>query len=285
MIDWPVGLSTGCFYRTDLLDCLEAIRSSGFGLVEICSYPAHLDYRNRQAVERAHARLRALGMEAYSFHAPFADDIDITSFDPAQRERALRELVLAAEAAARLEVRYFVIHPGPEHAGFPDHERLARMRNAASVLERAADRCRQLGVGFVLENQLPHLFCGHSRDLLWLLGTLERLDVGLCLDTGHAQLSGDLPTVVHKLSGHLWMVHASDNRGEFDDHLAPGRGGVQWGALVEQLYEVGFRGAVVMEIAGNDDPQAALERAREGRLFLRETFRRKDRTRLLRAEV
>jgi sugar phosphate isomerase/epimerase len=285
MIDWPVGLSTGCFYRTDLLDCLEAIRSSGFGLVEICSYPAHLDYRNRYAVERARERLQALGMEAYSFHAPFADEIDITSFDRAERERALDELVLAAEAAARLEVRYFIIHPGPERGGLPDQERLARMRNAAGVLERAAARCRELGVGFVLENQLPHLFFGHARDVLWLMGTLHRQDVGICLDTGHAQLSGDLHTVVHKLSGHLWMVHASDTRGEFDDHLAPGRGAVQWGPLVDQLYEVGFRGAVMMEIAGTDDPEATLQCAREGRLFLRETFRRKDLTRLLRARV
>jgi sugar phosphate isomerase/epimerase len=279
MIDWPVGLSTGCFYRTDLLDCLEAIRSSGFGLVEICSYPEHLDYHDRQAVERARERMQSLGMEAYSFHAPFADDIDITSFDSTQRERALRELVAAAEAAARLEVRYFVIHPGPERAGLPDHERLPRMRNAAGVLEKAAARCRELGVGFVLENQLPHLFCGHARDVLWLMGTLERMDVGICLDTGHARLSGDLHTVVHKLSGHLWMVHASDTRGQFDDHLPPGRGGIPWGDLVEQLSDVGFRGALIMEIAATDDPEAALQWAREGRLFLRETFRRKDRIR------
>lgn len=248
--------------------------------MEICSYPTHLDYRNGHAVERARECLQALGMEAYSFHAPFADDIDITSFDPAQRERALRELVMAAEAAARLEVRYFVIHPGPERSGLADDERLARMRNAAGVLERAAERCRQLGVGFVLENQLPHLFFGHARDLLWLMGTLERIDVGICLDTGHAQLSGDLHTVVHKLSGHLWMLHASDNGGQFDDHLPPGRGGVPWGALVDQLYDVGFRGAVVMEIAATEGPEVALRKAREGRLFLRDTFRRKDRIRM-----
>jgi sugar phosphate isomerase/epimerase len=280
MIDWPVGLSTGCFHRVDLLDCLEAIRSSGFGLVEICSYPEHLDYRDRQAVERARERLEVLGMEAYSFHAPFADDIDITAFDPARREQALSELVLAAEAAARLQVRYFVIHPGPERSGLPDDERLARMRNASGILERTAERCRQLGVGFVLENQLPHLFFGHARDVLWLMGNLERLDVGICLDTGHAQLSGDLHTVVHKLSGHLWMLHASDTRGQFDDHLPPGRGGIPWGALVDQLYDVGFRGALIMEIAATDDPEATLQRAREGRLFLRDTFRRKDRIRL-----
>ena len=31
MLDWPVGLSTGCFYRTSIFDCLERIREDFFG--------------------------------------------------------------------------------------------------------------------------------------------------------------------------------------------------------------------------------------------------------------
>ena len=40
--DWAVGLSTGCFWQTSIFDCLEDIRNSGFGRIEICSFPAHL---------------------------------------------------------------------------------------------------------------------------------------------------------------------------------------------------------------------------------------------------
>jgi hypothetical protein len=53
------------------------------------------------------------------------------------------------------------------------------------------------------------------------LGALDSCEVGICLDTGHAHLGEDLPAVVHKLSGHLWMVHASDNHRTCDDHLPP----------------------------------------------------------------
>ena len=79
MSDWAVGLSTGCYYRTSIFDCLEPIRNAGFGLIEVCSYPAHLDYHNLEKAKAAAARIDELGIEPFSFHAPFADDIDITS--------------------------------------------------------------------------------------------------------------------------------------------------------------------------------------------------------------
>lgn len=75
MNDWPVGLSTGCFYQRSIFDCLEPVRESGFSMIEICSFPAHLDYHDLNAVRRAAQRVDELGLEAYSFHAPFADHI------------------------------------------------------------------------------------------------------------------------------------------------------------------------------------------------------------------
>jgi len=133
MNDWPVGLSTGCFYQKSIFDCLEPVRNSGFSMLEICSFPAHLDYHDLEAIRRAAKRIDELGLEAYSFHAPFADHINITAWNPDQRNVAFQEIAQAAEAAATLQVRYFVIHPGPEHAIHPGcQERFQRMENAAS---------------------------------------------------------------------------------------------------------------------------------------------------------
>jgi sugar phosphate isomerase/epimerase len=269
MRDWPVGLSTGCFHRSSILDCLEPIRDAGFGLLEVCCLPPHLDYHDAAAVEAAARRLAALNLEVYSVHAPFAERIDITALDAEARRRASHEIERAVEAAARLGARYFVLHPGPERSGLPRSERLDRMENAAAVLNGIAAYCRSAGIGLVLENMLPHLFSGHVRDLLWLLGALETAEVGVCLDTGHAFLSGDLHTVAHKLSGHLWMIHASDNRGTFDDHLPPGDGQIPWEPLVRQLGGTGFHGSFVLEIAGGDDAAAVLAGAQRGRAFLR----------------
>ena len=277
MSDWPVGLSTGMFYEMSIFDCLERIVGGGFSLVEVCSSPAHLDYHDKGAVREAAGRIGDLGIEAYSFHAPFSGDIDITSPDAGRREHALREMILAAEAAATLEARYFVIHPGPEE-GFEvsAEERLQRMRHAVNVLDRVTRRCGEMGVAVVLENMLPHLFCGHTAEMLWVLGALETVGVGTCLDTGHALLSGDVYRVMHKLSGHLAMMHANDGRGERDDHLSPGEGSVQWEKLLRELDHSGFSGGIILELAGdtNVPMETALARAREGRRFLRSIDKR-----------
>lgn len=269
MNDWPIGLSTGCFYRTDIFQCLEPIRTAGFLSIEICSFPAHLDYHDGQAVRRAAQRLAELQLEAYSFHAPFADHIDITSVDAAVRKRSVQEMITAADAAAELGVRNFVIHPGPEKDTIPDRERLQRMQWAAESLNTLVERCRELGIALTLENMLPHLFFGRTRDVLWILGALDSTDVGICLDTGHAYLSGDLPTVAHKLSGHLRMVHASDNNGKYDDHLPPGQGKIDWNSLIAQLSRRDFSGMIMLEIAGDRPVDVTLQDARKAALFVR----------------
>ncbi len=274
MSDWAIGLSTGCFWQTSIFECLEPIRNSGFDRLEICSYPAHLNYHDKHSVGRAAEKIHALGLEAYSFHAPFSEGIDITSPDQSTRDFAMAELIGAAEAAALLQVRYFVLHPGPEKAILPESERFFRLQNAVDVLNRFYHHCRRLGIGLVLENMLPHLFAGRTRDLMWILGALDVDDVGVCLDTGHAYLAEDLLLVVHKLSGHLWMVHASDNHRQRDDHLPPGTGAIDWTALMAHLTKLHFNGTMILEIAGDADQTITLERARGGRQHLRDLAHR-----------
>ena len=275
MNDWPVGLSTGCFYQKSIFECLEPIRHSGFSMLEICSFPAHLDYHDGEAVRRAAKSLDELGLEAYSFHAPFADHIDITALNPDQRNLALREIMQAAEAAAILRVRYFVIHPGPEHSlHTPCEERFQRMENAASTLNKVAQRCVELGIGCVLENKLPHLLFGGTSDILWILGAMSAINVGTCLDTGHAYLSGDLYNVMHKLSGHLQMIHANDNGGQYDDHKPPGEGNIDWNRLLTELSQIEFHGGFILELSGAKEPEVVLAEARRARRYLREISRR-----------
>jgi len=275
MTSWPIGLSTGCFHKTPLLDCLEAIRGSGFCMIEVVFSPSHLDYKNISAVREAALRIEHLGMEAYSFHAPFANDIDISSPDLATREHAMDEILRAVEAASILGVHYFVIHPGPENADIPSREeRMVRIENVISVLNRVAVRCAEVGIKCVLENKLPHLLFGSSSDIVWILGTLDTNEVGACLDTGHAFLAGDLYNLVYKLGPYLRMLHVHDNKGHSDEHLPPGEGRIEWGAFMRELLQVGFYGPMILEIGGAPTPEEIMCRARKGRTYLRSHARR-----------
>jgi sugar phosphate isomerase/epimerase len=272
MSDWPIGMSTGCFYHTSIFDCLEPIRAGGFSMLEICSSKHHLDYHDLATIDEVSRRLIEDGLEAYSFHAPFSPNIDITSLDQGHREHSKQELLLAAEAAAHLGVRFLVIHPGPEESlAPPPAEHLRRLQNAADVLEVVSQRCHELRIGIVLENMLPHLLFGNMRDMLWIMGAIANVNVGTCLDTGHAHLTGEVYNVLYKLSGHLQMIHANDNRGTYDDHLPPGEGQIDWRRMLTELSELDFRGARFRDLTSPPGADTAefMRRARIARRDLR----------------
>jgi sugar phosphate isomerase/epimerase len=279
MTPWTIGLSTGCFYRRSIFEVLEDIRRSGFENVEVCSSPTHLDYHHHGDVARAGHQMRELGINPVSFHAPFAARIDITALDPHLRAAAVRELIAACEAAAAMHVQTIVLHPGPEREGRPpEAEFLDRMRHAAESLNFVAERCCQLQLNLMLENMLPHLLFGHINDMLYLLGSISTCKVGVCLDTGHAFLARELGTVIHKLSGRLQLVHVNDNRGDRDDHLAPGYGNINWPWVLQELRHTGFAGTLVLELASRDDEPVAsmLARASEARRYIEDLIRRID---------
>jgi sugar phosphate isomerase/epimerase len=244
-------------------------------MIEVCSTPEHLDFRDSKSVHRAADKIGDLGMEAYSFHAPFAPDIDIASFNEPQRAKSVAEILKAAEAAAILNVHYFVLHPGPENpATILAQEQFPRMQHVVESLNQIARRCNELGIMCLLENKLPHLLFGNTSDILWILDGINSAEVGVCLDTGHAYLGGDMQNLTHKLSAHLRMIHAHDNGGTDDNHWAPGDGKLDWEQFMRDLIDVRFRGAFVLEMAGNDDPAVTMANARRGRSYLRALARR-----------
>jgi sugar phosphate isomerase/epimerase len=276
MHEWPIALSTGCFYRRPIFEVLEAVHAAGFRQIEVCSFSAHLNYHNQSEVRRAGERMRSLQLRPFSFHAPFADRIDITSLNGEVREAAVQELMTACESAAIMGCENIVLHPGPERAGRPPEEEfLQQMHHAGESLNRVAARCCELGVQLLLENMLPHLLFGHVRDMMYLLGEINTCYVGTCLDTGHAHLARELGVVIQKLSGHLKMVHVNDNRGDSDAHMVPGDGTIDWPWVISELRRNEFHGTLVLELAGSDheSTEQVLSRAMRARDFMERVCR------------
>lgn len=270
MKNWPIGLSTGCFYQQSILEVLEAISRHGFHQIEICSFPKHLNYHHEEEVRKAGEMMRALNLEPFSFHAPFADHIDITSLDAGRRKAAVDELLVACRAAAAMGVKHLVLHPGPERSGRPPQEEFVQhVSYAAESLNTVARVCCDLGVHLLLENMLPHLLFGHLSDMLYLLGEIRDCDVGTCLDTGHANLAGEIHTVIHKLSGHLKMLHANDNHRNFDAHLCPGEGSIDWPWVIGELKRCHFGGSLILELRReHESVDDFLQRAGRARDYL-----------------
>jgi sugar phosphate isomerase/epimerase len=101
---------------------------------------------------------------------------------------------------------------------------------------------------------------------------LEGLDIGVCLDYGHAHLMGDVGEAVEILSGHVWTTHVHDNGGKRDDHLLPYRGTIDWDAAMMETQKVGYEGLLMFEVADTGDPLEVLKGAVKARERLEKTF-------------
>jgi sugar phosphate isomerase/epimerase len=274
---WAVGLSTGCFYQIRISEVLGLIRDSGFSLLEISSHPKHLDYRDAELVKGVASQIRRLGLEAHSFHAPFGADLDITALDAAVRNSSVEKVVRAIEAASELGVREFVLHPGPDREWrLSAAEFEQRIRTSLESLALLCGHCRRLGVSLVLENMLPHLSLGFPVDLLRLVTSLDGFGVGICFDTGHGNLTGDPEAVVRHLSGRISMIHANDNDGRNDTHLAPGLGKIDWHRLARALLQQRFQGPFILELSGEGSRAAAviLGEAQASKQMIQEAYRK-----------
>lgn len=125
-----------------------------------------------------------------------------------------------------------------------------RERNAA-VLRQLTDYLKGKDLVICLENLRE--FCENADELLWYINKLGSENLGICLDTGHLNISqfGDQEAFIKKAGKHLKALHIADNEGERDQHMMPfGRGTVDIETVVSALKEIGYDKLFNFEIPG-----------------------------------
>lgn len=259
------GISSHLFHEARLdREHLVHIAAHGFEAVEVCATRSHFDYRDPAAVAGLAEWLSDTRLTLHALRAPLArarrggewvDAYSNATTDAARRAEAVDETLAALEVARTVPFRYLVVRPGTFDGAGDDRRDLARRS-----LETIGARARELGVQVALE-VLPSGL-GAADALADLVeDDLEGLDVGVCLDYGHAHLGGDLADAVEMLGGHVLTTHVHDNRGRHDDHLVPFAGGIDWDVALMTTQKVGYDGVFVLEPDGGADALDVLRRA------------------------
>jgi sugar phosphate isomerase/epimerase len=248
-MNFEIGLSTGIAYRHPIEQVLPLLRDHGFRAIEISTAPAHLDVGDFARLEAVRRQIDDLALRVHSLHAPFGQDINLTSPDEGQRRDAQRRLTLAADALCLLGGRLYVIHPGGEDQRWVwDRER--RLALSVEGLNQMWRTCQERGLTLVVETPLPHLLGGQPADFAWILERIPREGTGVCVDTSHCALAGGLLEAIAAAGPRLVHLQASDNRGHTDDHLIPGAGVIDWVAVHLALARVGYGGVFMLEVTG-----------------------------------
>lgn len=250
IMDAVPGLPRG----VDLEQCLRRCAAAGFQVFDLNLCDQGLPGRYlaldewEQETERLKDLAQSLGIEFSQSHLEFYNVCDAHIEEREWKEELMRRGIIAS---GRLGVKWAVFHAGSVY----DHRDYSYKRSKAANLEYIKphlERARQAGIGLAVEN-LPdkerRRFTGSIEELIDLVDTVDQEDLGICWDFGHAHLAGiDQPYWLRRIGSRLKAVHVADNNGEWDEHLAPFYGTIDWTAIMKTLKEIGYKNDLTYEI-------------------------------------
>lgn len=277
-----ISYSTGAWLGQGLAPAFDGVAGAGFPCVELSGCGSCVeDWRCESRPDAPHApRGQAVtafrraaeqrGLTITTVHAPANTNV---LGPPTEAWRVEKREVLASylRFAGEIGAGGVVVH------GIPNVIFLPKGADIASLLEPMVDAMRRsveelvpvaakAGTRLLLEN-LPYErdFGGYPlirmHQLRPFVEEYPSDQVALIVDTGHAWTNGDHPADEIRTAGdRLWGTHLQDVplQDPADDHLVPGDGELDWGAIGQALQGVGYRGVWTFEVH-HGNPEASQE--------------------------
>ncbi|MBQ7592225.1 MAG: sugar phosphate isomerase/epimerase [Clostridia bacterium] len=269
----PISIGIGKIdIKIGLEKTLEVIAEAGYQYVDfwLCLYCDKPDAPMRSAdrfewVEKTAKLFRSFGLSVGQCHAYWKRKKEIGedfSFDMPEEM-----LIANFDACRMLGADRLVFHPLERWMDMPDEETRKKILDInVEFFGSMVRKAEETGVHINIENLFDHkhkllpgnpgLPCGRAEDLIYITDKIGSEYVGVCLDTGHANIAGeDIPGMIRKLGGRLGSLHINDNFGLIgpiyeDLHLTPGYGRIDWKQVLEALSETGYSGTLNMELIG-----------------------------------
>lgn len=233
-----------------LVDAIPALADQGVTAIEIgIDFPEYFDHHNEIELSTLLDCLRSSGVRVHSIHSPFGPKWDISSSDDAVHERGVEALIESIELASMLGTKKVIVHA----SDVLSHETNGRFDRARGVLREMAGVAEESGVVLALEN-LPPGYLGHSPDEIEaLLAGISPRSIGVCFDTGHANLSGRFAEFAEAMLPLAVTTHIHDNDGTQDQHRFPGFGIIDWHGFATAYRRSRTKASIMLECVPPDD--------------------------------
>ena len=215
------------FSPQEIIEVLAKIAEIGYTNVEY----SHIFHLSVDDAIRIDEQARQIGINSWSCHA--AGPTGFNTGDAIETSVTTNRHCIDIAAALGAEVN--VLHIW-NHSS----------EGACRILEQVCEYAIKKDVSIALENS------GSLEKMEFILGlvnTVAAPNLGICVDTGHANL-GDLgaPRAIRMAGSLLLTTHLQDNLGERDDHMPPGMGIIDWPDVFRALNEVGYSRTLMLEL-------------------------------------
>ena len=229
------------FTELPLLQRINAAGVAGFSAVEV-QYPYEVPaVQFKEALEAAGLPLLLLNIAAPDLAAG-GPGLAAVPARQAQFDDALQE---ALTYAAMVRPRYVNVLPGRLAEGVSREQALATLTaNVRAAAEAFALLRIQVLCEAINPLDMPGFLINTPAHLLELIAAVDHPNFAAQLDLYHMARQGlDLPQAIHALAGKIGHVQFADCPGRNQ----PGTGGVDFGAAIQALREVGYSGALAAE--------------------------------------
>jgi sugar phosphate isomerase/epimerase len=254
------AVSTWLFENKPIGEALDLIKAAGFGKVELWADRVHLDPRIQPDLTAILIKLRELNLHVHSMHAPFSDIAE--GGISAEFMNSWRSLIAKTiDNCQKLSCHELVFHV----VGRKTYNwRSGDESKIADFIGKLCISAKSAGVQILLENLADGKDPGEFRcSIANLSKYFGALDIGYCIDIGHAPLSGEDPfEAVDIAADRLMSVHVSNNDGMADCHSSPDDGVLDWPAIRRRMREIGYKGNFVLEVAGRENPESVFAQVR-----------------------
>lgn len=259
--------STAVYFNHSLAFAIRDLHRLGYDGVEIWGGRPHMYLHDLDAeISSLRSLCEALRMPVCNFiPAQYRYPSILCSANEHVRKESVNYIRGAIENAAAMNSPSLSVCPGMV---LMDGDRATGWRllyrSLREIEELAAERSIQLLI------EPAHRFESNViatvEECLRMLEQLRSERFGILLDTGHLHLNGEAwADVLRKCRGIPLHIHVDDNRGDFDSHLVPGQGTVDFISVFRELRTSGYNGFLSVELGPlySLDPGSACRDSRE----------------------
>ncbi|HAA78660.1 TPA: hypothetical protein DCE37_26480 [Candidatus Latescibacteria bacterium] len=247
---WPWSVHISSFIGQSPESILETCQRAGLTAVD----GTYRFFQNHTARDLdAFAQLFAQGgVRIETFHLPFTEADEVTSFYETIRTGAVKRICHWMEMAKRLGASVGILHPIKQPYNV-DIEGLDKyLTQLGKSLETLLPTAEDIGFSLAIENLPPGQgrFGSRPEHFTEIASRFAHPNLGFCLDTGHALVAVGLDHAndfLDVMGPNLIAFHLTDNAGDRDAHLAPGHGLVDWGPVFRKAVEIGFSRPMCIE--------------------------------------
>ena len=145
---------------------------------------------------------------------------------------SLKRLKQSMAYANQLNAELWVLHPGQITGITPFYPGSDWKQNIQSI-RQLHKTAKEFGLRIAIEN-VPQKYGSimkTTEDFQRLYKETGLTDIGIVLDTGHANLEDQIQPFLTAVTRQNLQLHLSDNMGETDQHLGIGYGKIDWQQL------------------------------------------------------